>query len=106
MADPIHQPCSLRRTPQMSLAFMMLMMVIFAIVSAGLLYASRVPAVQDELQILFGTGILTNDDVGQTAHLAFIVFTLTSPLILAGVLSTGLSLVRWIDQRNQTRQSN
>ncbi len=31
---------------------MMLMMVVFAVISAGLFYASRVPAVQDDISAL------------------------------------------------------
>ena len=79
---------------------MMLMMVIFSVMSAGLFYASRVPAVQDELEVLVkgrsGTG---GDDVGRLAHITFIMFTFSSPLILAGVLSTVVAVLRWLERR-------
>ena len=84
----------------MSLGFMMLMMVIFAVISAGLFYASRVPAVQDELEVLVhGRSGAGGDDTGRLAHITFIMFTFTSPLILAGVLSTGMAVLRWFDHR-------
>jgi hypothetical protein len=80
----------------MSLSFMMLMMVIFSIMSAGLFYASRVPAVQDEISVLVhGKSGGGSEDVSRLPHITFIMFTFTSPLILAGVLSTGMALLRW-----------
>ena len=89
-----------RRPPQMSIGFMMLMMVIFSIMSAGLFYASRVPAVQDELNVLVnGQSNGGGKDVGRLAHITFIMFTFTSPLLLAGVLSTGLAVIRWFERR-------
>ena len=84
----------------MSIGFMMLMMVIFSIMSAGLFYASRVPAVQDELNVLVhGQSEGGGEDVGRLAHITFIMFTFTSPLLLAGVLSTGLAVLRWFERR-------
>lgn len=89
-----------RRPPQMSLGFMMLMMVIFSIVSAGLFYASRVPAVQEEINLLVhGKSGADSEDVGRLAHITFIMFTFTSPLLLAGFLSTGMALLRWFERR-------
>ena len=79
---------------------MMLMMVIFAVMSAGLFYASRVPAVQQELEVLVGGQAGDSQDVGRLAHIVFIMFTFTSPLLLAGVLSTGLAILRWYERRS------
>ncbi|MCG8652353.1 MAG: hypothetical protein MI861_21105 [Pirellulales bacterium] len=78
---------------------MMLMMVIFAVMSAGLFYASRVPAVQEELDVLLGNEAAGNQSVGRVAHIVFIMFTFTSPLLLAGALSTGMALLRWYERR-------
>jgi hypothetical protein len=88
-----------RRPPQMSLSFMLMMMVIFSVMSAGLYYASRVPAVQDEISVLaHGKSSGAREDAGRLAHITFIMFTFTSPLILAGVLSTGMALLRWANR--------
>lgn len=78
---------------------MMLMMIIFAMISAGLFYASRVPIVQADLSSLTGGQPVTNEDVGRTAHITFIMFTFTSPLLLAGLLSTGMTVLRWYNRR-------
>lgn len=77
----------------------MLMMVVFAIVSAGFFYASRVPAVQQEVSVLVHGKAGTGDDVGRLSHIVFIMFTFTSPLLLAGALSTGMAVLRWFDRR-------
>lgn len=79
---------------------MLLMMVVFSMMSAGLFYASRVPAVQEEISVLVhGRSGGDREDVGRLAHITFIMFTFTSPLILAGVLSTGLAVLRWFERR-------
>ena len=79
---------------------MLLMMVVFSMMSAGLFYASRVPVVQEEISVMVhGRSGGGREDVGRLAHITFIMFTFTSPLILAGVLSTGLAVVRWFERR-------
>ena len=79
---------------------MLLMMVVFSMMSAGLFYASRVPAVQEEISVMVhGRSGGGGEDVGRLAHITFIMFTFTSLLILAGVLSTGLAVVRWFERR-------
>ena len=89
-----------RRPPQITIGFMMLMMVVFSVMSAGLFYASRVPAVEEEINVLFrGRSSGESEDVGRLAHVTFIMFTFTSPLILAAVLSTGLAVLRWHEKR-------
>ncbi len=96
----MNQPSSIRRRPpQISLSFMMLMMIIFAVMSAGMFYASRVPAVQQEIDVLFRGKAGSSDEVGRTAHIVFIMFTFTSPLLLAAVLSTGMAILRWFERR-------
>ena len=79
---------------------MLLMTVIFAVISAGCFYASRVQAVQDDLNVLFNGEVASSSaDVGRTSHLVFILFTLTSPLLLAGMMSTGMAVLRWLERR-------
>ena len=79
---------------------MMLLMVVFAVMSAGLFYASQVPAIRNEVAALVkGETTTSGEDVGRAAHIAFIMFTFSSPLLLAGVLSTGMSIVRWLEKR-------
>ena len=88
-----------RQPFQISLGFMMLMMVIFAVISAGFFYASQVPAIQDEINVLVNGSVPTGGDRGRLAHIVFIMFTFTSPLLLAGILSTGVAIARWLQRR-------
>lgn len=79
---------------------MMLMMIVFSIMSAGLFYASRVSIVQEEFSVLVqGKGVGIGADTGRLAHIVFIMFTFSSPLILAGVLSTIVSVLHWFQRR-------
>jgi hypothetical protein len=81
-----------RRMPQISVAFLMGVTLIFAVMmTAGLVYGLRVPAVREEL------GWMTSTRPGESthsAHLKFILFTLTSPLVLAGLLSTLTAILK------------
>ena len=85
-----------RRRLQISLGVMLLLMLVFGLISAGLLYASRVPAVQQEWATLIDRGGVGAEpqSSGHIHHLAFILFTFASPLILATVLSTMLAILR------------
>lgn len=79
---------------------MMLMMIVFSIMSAGLFYASRVPIVQDEISVLVqGKAAAPSGDKGRLAHIVFVMFTFSSPLLLAGVLSTVVTVLRWLERR-------
>ncbi len=99
--DSLRSPSAKNRAPfQVSIGFMLLLMVVFAIMSAGLFYASQVPVIQEDISVLVqGKSAETTDDVGRTAHKAFIMFTFTSPLLLAAFLSTGMSILRWFERR-------
>ena len=84
-----------QRRPQISLALMLLLMVIFAVMSAGMFYASRVGAVQDELSLLSDSSGGGSGEANRTAHLIFLLFTYTSPLLLAMCLSGVVALLRY-----------
>ena len=89
-----------RRQFQISIGLMMLIMVVFAVMSAGLFYASRVPLIRQEIAALVhGKASSGGEDIGRTAHIAFIMFTFSSPLLLAGLLSTGMSILRWFENK-------
>ena len=98
-AKPTPVPAQRQRF-QISLSAMLLMMIVFAFVSAALFYASKVPMVREELSLLiYGEAQEGGEDVGRVAHRAFIMFTFTSPLVLACFFSLAVSLLR----RMQTR---
>ena len=86
---------------QISLTLMLLLMVVFAFISAALFYASRVPAIRDEISVLlYGEAKGGGEDVGRMAHRAFIMFTFTSPLLLACVLSSTLSVLKYFQRKS------
>ena len=97
----MNQPPPTKHAPiQISIGFMLLLMVVFAVMSAGLFYASQVPMIQEDLSVLLrGKSAGSGEDVGRVAHKIFIMFTFVSPLVLAGVLSTGMSVLRWLERR-------
>ncbi len=84
---------------QISLALMLLLMVVFAVISASMFYASRVPVIRQEISmLLYGEAGEGGEDVGRLAHRAFIMFTFASPLILACLLSLGVSVARYFQR--------
>lgn len=94
--DETQHPPGSRTLPrfQISLTLMLLLMVVFAFLSAGLFYASQVPAIREEVSLLlYGESQSGGEDVGRVAHRAFIMFTFTSPLLLACVLSLIVSVL-------------
>lgn len=84
-------PTAPQRRPQISLALMLLLMSIFAVMSAGMFYASRVGAVQADLALLSQSLPEQPQQPPRRAqratHLVFLMFTYTSPLLLAMLLS-------------------
>lgn len=95
-------PLRLRRPPQISIAFMLLSTIVLAVMSAGLFYASRVGAVQDEMSVLSGGSVESGGvDASRFSHIVFIMFTFTSPLILAGILSTVVGVMKWFERAGQ-----
>ncbi len=79
---------------------MMMLMLIFSFISAGLFYASRVPAIQNEITMLM-TGEITEaaqEDTSREAQITFVMFTYTSPLLLAGAISAGMAILNWFQR--------
>ncbi|SMP38575.1 hypothetical protein SAMN06265222_101155 [Neorhodopirellula lusitana] len=70
---------------------MLLLVIVAAVISAGLVYAARIPEIQEEMAVLFGTEV-TADRTRRGPQILFILFTLTSPLLLAMGLSTAMGI--------------
>lgn len=78
---------------------MLLMNVIFCIIAGTVYWASRVPAVADEVGMLLG-GRGSDSGMGsRKIHIIFVMFTYTAPLLLAGLLSTMLGIWRYVQRR-------
>jgi len=76
---------------QIGIGAMLILVIIAAVVSAGLVYAARIPEIQEELSVLFGTEV-TADRSRRGPQILFILFTITSPLLLAILLSMATSI--------------
>jgi hypothetical protein len=89
-----------KRRPQMSLSFMLLMNLVFCILLGALYWASRVPAIADEVSMMLGGRATAGaSDNSRRVHIVFLLFTYTAPLLLAGVLSSGLGIWRFVEKR-------
>ena len=79
---------------------MMMLMLIFSFISAGLFYASRVPAIQNEIAMLMTGEVaeVAQEDTTREAQITFVMFTYTSPLLLAGAISTGMAILKWFQR--------
>lgn len=78
---------------QISLAAMMVLMLIFTLMSAALFYASRIEEVQTEMALYFGIKDFGGSGASRKSHLIFLLFTYSSPLMLALVLSLTLNVM-------------
>ena len=98
-ASPHNQAKPVRRRPQMSLGFMLLMNVVFCVLAGAFYWASQVPAIADEVSMMFGGRGSSGGDGNRTTHAIFVMFTYTAPLLLAGTLATILSIWRKFEGR-------
>ncbi|MGC6446694.1 MAG: hypothetical protein ACON5D_05835 [Rubripirellula sp.] len=89
-----------KKNTQFGIGSMMLLMLVCAVMSAGFFYASRVDVIQSELNLNPNAGGSILGQEGRIPHIIFIMFTFTSPLILAGTLATIVSILRWRGNRN------
>jgi hypothetical protein len=87
-----HTPA--KHSRQISLAAMLVLMLIFTLMSAGLFYASRIEEVQTEMAMYFGIKDFGGAGASRKAHLIFLLFTYSSPLMMAMVLSLALNVMK------------
>ncbi|MGV3486341.1 MAG: hypothetical protein ACO1RT_18120 [Planctomycetaceae bacterium] len=78
---------------QISLGSLLVVMLIFTVMSAGLFYASRIEEIQDELSLYFGIAPFGKGRASRRSHLMFLLFTYASPLMMAMVLSMVVGLM-------------
>lgn len=92
------------RRPQISLGFMLLMNVIFCVIAGAVYWASRVPAISDEVGMMLGGYSGSSAENERAVHMIFLMFCYTAPLLLAGTLATIYTLWRkfaGVDQDNE-----
>ncbi|TWT74992.1 hypothetical protein [Allorhodopirellula solitaria] len=83
---------------QIGIASLLVMVIVAAVISAGLVYAARIPEVQEEWSVLFGTPV-TADRSRRGPQILFILFTVTSPLLIAVTLSLATSCWAYVSKR-------
>ena len=99
MAERQDAPTSPSRPSlQIGIASMLVLVVIAALISAGLVYAARIPEIQEEWSVLFGTEV-SADHSRRGPQIVFILFTITSPLLIAITLSLVTSVWSNISKR-------
>ncbi len=80
---------------QFSMGSLLVIMLLVSVMSASLLWASRLPMVTDEIHILLGTTPATNNDgTDRGAQLIFLLFCYSAPLLMVAVLHSWLLLMR------------
>lgn len=92
------------KRPQVSLLMLILLMNVFIVMSVAMLYASRVGAVQDEMTVFGVSG--SSGQSNRTAHLTFLMFTYSSPLLLAMVGGVIVTYIRYRNRQVITRRTS
>ncbi|MEM9367602.1 MAG: hypothetical protein AAGD07_16545 [Planctomycetota bacterium] len=98
-----HSPRRFGSVPQrsalhFSFAAMLAMVMVMAFFLAGLLYATRIPEVQEDIAIWRGTEVVAAEE-GRRAQIIFLVFTYTAPVSLAALISIAQALSRRFTNR-------
>ncbi len=89
---------------QFSLASLLIAMAIFSLMSACLLWASRLPSVTDELHAWMGTIPSTNrDGTDRSTQLMFLLFCYSTPLMLAATIHFIFVVSRYFASLSQHR---
>jgi hypothetical protein len=89
---------------QLSFGTLMVVMVIMATMMAGLLFATRLPLITNELKAWFGQVPSSSDLTGneRRTQLYFLLFCYSSPLLMTAFLhlmvTTVRSAVRWSER--------
>jgi hypothetical protein len=74
--------------PQFGLGTLLLVMLIFSVISVGLFYSVRVPAIAKEINAIFGKVQETGTEgTDRTTQFIFVMFCYTAPLMMAAVVS-------------------
>lgn len=90
-----------RKPPQFSFLFLLLTMAVFCGLSAGLFYASRIPAVTRDVYSLMGQTPPPSAGSSRTVQMVFVMFTYTAPLLMAAVLSSIYKIWQLIERRRR-----
>jgi ABC-type polysaccharide transport system permease subunit len=88
---------------QFGLGTMLLIMSIFAVVSVGLFYSVRVPAITKEINAIFGKVQESGTDgTDRTTQFIFVMFCYTAPLSMAAAVGLFSLVVRRLEVWRQS----
>lgn len=90
---PIQSHCenATMKRPQIGISIMLMLVLIFALMSAAMVYAAQIPEVQEDWAMLWGTTPPVST-AGRGPQIVFILFTITSPLLLAMLMSAFMAI--------------
>jgi len=90
---------------QFSMGSLLIIMAIVSVMSACLLWASRLPLVTNEIHLWLGTTPAANDDgTDRGAQLVFLLFCYSAPLLMAALIHSSLLLIRLVQPRFRSAQ--
>ena len=90
---------------QFSMGSLLIIMAIVSVMSACLLWASRLPLVTNEIHVWLGTTPAANDDgTDRGAQLIFLLFCYSAPLLMAALIHSSLLLIRLLQPQFQSAE--
>jgi hypothetical protein len=93
-----------RRRPQISLGMLLMLNVVFCGIGGAIYWASQVPAIRNEVSLLLGGRGSAAGEESRAMHMAFLIFTYSAPLLLAGTVSAIMGVWQWIEQRSPSER--
>jgi uncharacterized iron-regulated membrane protein len=88
---------------QFSMSSLLILMIVSSVMSASLLWASRLPMVTNEVHLWLGTTPAANQDgTDRGTQLIFLLFCYSAPLLLAALIHSSLLLIRATQSQIQT----
>jgi hypothetical protein len=88
--------------PQISLSMLLMLNVVFCGIGGAIYWASQVPAIRNEVSMMLGGRGGGAGEDSRAMHMAFLIFTYSAPRLLAGTVSTLMSVLRWWERRGAT----
>jgi hypothetical protein len=89
------------------LSTMLVMIAIFAAVSATLIWASRLPIIHNDIHAILGTKPSVNSDgTDRGTHLIFLLLCYSAPLGMACVIRLFMLFAIWLQSRVATIESD
>ena len=87
-----------------SVGTMLLATFVFSAMGGALFYATRVPMLRAEMNAVLGVTVVDPVSNDRMAHLTFLLYCYSAPLLLTGVFGLGVTLLRRLEKmQNRSR---